>query len=115
LSVRKSFTDSEIAYIRDNYKTLTVKKIAENLGRSPSSIRQRCMKLRESDAAMRKIHIQIPDDLEERFKNPLLRVAVRREALPDDWTPINRLDELWMYEGRYERIADSDLEGTCET
>ena len=41
-----------------------------------------------------------PDNLDDRFKNPLLRVAVNRTALPDDWTPINRLDELWKYEGR---------------
>lgn len=42
-------------------------------------------------------------EINERFKNPILRVAVNREALPANWTPIDRLHELWEYEGRYKR------------
>jgi len=50
---------------------------------------------------------QQQDDLEQRFLNPLLRVAIepeakRRETEPG-WEPIDRLGELGSCEGYYER------------
>lgn len=108
-----NFTDKEIAYIRDNYKVYTVKEMAKKLGRPVSSVRRWCYKLQESGEIPKKRQARKPDNLDDRFKNPLLRVAVNRTALPDDWTPINRLDELWKYEGRWcKRI--SALEEVCE-
>ena len=117
MSGRKYFLDSEIEYLQKNYKTMSVKQIAEALDRPYSSVFARCAKLKKRDLTSRskrrsKRAELKEDELNKRFKNPLLRVAVNRTALPDDWTPINRLDELWKYEGRCKRI--SALEEVCE-
>ena len=51
-------------------------------------------------------------ELNKRFINPLLRVAITDP--PPDWTPIDRLDELWMYEGWYEKVSSGGiLAGEC--
>lgn len=113
MSGRKYFLDSEIEYLQKNYKTMSVKQIAEALDRPYSSVFARCAKLKKRDLTSRSKRAELKEDeLNKRFKNPLLRVAVNRTALPDDWTPINRLDELWKYEGRCKRI--SALEEVCE-
>jgi len=44
-------------------------------------------------------------ELNKRFINPLLRVSIA--VPPPGWLPLDRLDELWMYEGRYEVVEDA--------
>jgi len=98
------WTAEEIMFLWENRGKMTAKQMAEALKRSYRGV---VWKLKTLDKAgnvvvKRKAKTKPIDDLDERFKNPLLCVAINRAALPRDWTPIDRLDELWMYEGRHE-------------
>ena len=46
-------------------------------------------------------------ELNKRFINPLLRVSIA--VPPPGWLPLDRLDELWMYEGRYEVVSSGGI------
>jgi hypothetical protein len=46
MSRRSKYTDDEIAYIRENYKMMTVRELAEHLDRGETALRQKMWELK---------------------------------------------------------------------
>ena len=103
------WTAEEIMFLWENRGKMTKKQMAVALKRPYHGACWKLRNLDEADFAELKAKPKATakpkpvDGLKERFKHPLLRVAITPGGLPPDWTPIDRLDELELYSRLYER------------
>lgn len=106
ITIGKKWTDKELKYLRDNMGTISAYQMAKKLGRPNTTVWEKVKRLKESECELKKpaalTTAQKLEALEERFKNPLLRVAVFRDKLSANWTPIDRLSDLVLYNGIYQ-------------
>lgn len=82
-----------------------MRRLAAALGRPYETVRTKAKKLERGGWKTKATPSLTARDrlkmLDERFKHPLLRVAITPGGLPPDWTPIDRLDDLELYSGVY--------------
>lgn len=102
-----AWTEAEIKYLQDN-SNLSVRQLALDLKRPYETVRSRVKKLKKEGwkTKARPKRLTTADKLAtlgERFKNPLLRVAINPSALLVSWTPVDRLHDLELYSGTYNK------------